>query len=126
MKKVGKIILMVLCGIAFVTLVIFVFMSLWNWLVPELFNGPHLDFCKAAGLLILAKILFGFGKGKGGHCNKCGGGRGPGAMWKNKMREKWNEKMSHLSPEEKENMKSKWQKCWWGDDDKKSSETPNQ
>jgi hypothetical protein len=123
MKKVGKIILMIICGIAFVTLVIFVFMSLWNWLVPELFNGPVINFCKAAGLLLLAKIIFGLGKGHG-HCRKCGGG--PGSMWKNKMREKWHAKMSHLSPEEKEEMKNKWQQCWWGDDQNKSTETPNQ
>jgi len=124
MKKIGKIILMVICGIAFVTAVIFVVMSLWNWLVPELFNGPHIDFWKAAGILLLAKILFGFGKGKG-HCNKCGAGHGPGS-WKHKMREKWNAKMAHLSPEEKEKMKNKWQQCWWGDDQKKSTETPNE
>ncbi len=122
MKKVGKIILMVICGIAFVTAVIFVVMYLWNWLVPELFNGPHIDFCKAAGILLLSKILFGFGKG---HCGKCGGNRGPGAMWKNKMREKWNEKMSHLSSEEKEKMKSKWQQCWWGDHHQ-SAEAPKE
>lgn len=125
MKKIGKIILMVICGIAFVTAVIFVVMSLWNWLVPELFNGPVINFCQAAGILLLSKILFGFGKGKG-RCNKCGGGHGPGAMWKNKMREKWSEKMSHLSPEEKEKMKNKWQQCWWGDDQHKSTETPKE
>lgn len=104
---------MLLCGLAFVTAVIIIVMCLWNWLVPELFNGPVIDFWKAAGILLLAKILFGFDKGHG-RCSKCVGGKGPGS-WKNRMKEKWNEKMAHLSPEEKEKIKNKWKECWWGD-----------
>jgi hypothetical protein len=44
-------------GAAFVALLVFVTMSLWNWLVPELFHGPVVSFWQAAGLLILSKIL---------------------------------------------------------------------
>lgn len=41
---------------------------LWNWLMPELFGLPQLDYWKALGLLALSRILFGsFGKGGGGH-----------------------------------------------------------
>lgn len=38
-------------------------MVLWNWLVPELFHGPVLRFCQAIGVVILAKLLVGFGWG---------------------------------------------------------------
>jgi hypothetical protein len=44
-------------GVAFVFAAVFVTMSLWNWLVPELFNGPTLTFWQTAGLFILSKIL---------------------------------------------------------------------
>jgi len=51
-------------GIAAVFLFIFAVMHLWNWLVPELFNGPVLSYWQAAGLMLLAKILFaGFSPG---------------------------------------------------------------
>ena len=41
---------------------------LWNWLMPELFGLPQLDYWKALGLLALTRILFGgFGRGGGGH-----------------------------------------------------------
>jgi len=44
-------------GIGFITLAVFVTMSLWNWLIPSLFNGPVLGFWQTAGLFILSKIL---------------------------------------------------------------------
>jgi hypothetical protein len=44
-------------GIGFVILAVFVTMSLWNWLVPDLFSGPVLNFWQTAGLFILSKIL---------------------------------------------------------------------
>ncbi|MDH6358378.1 hypothetical protein [Parabacteroides sp. PF5-9] len=40
-------------------------MLLWNWLMPALFGLITINFWQAAGLLILARILFGgFGRGK--------------------------------------------------------------
>lgn len=57
-----------LLGLGFVALAIFVTMSLWNWLVPELFNGPVLGYWQTAGLFILSKILLtGIAPGKGDH-----------------------------------------------------------
>ena len=44
-------------GVAFVFAAVFATMSLWNWLIPELFNGPTLSFWQTAGLFILSKIL---------------------------------------------------------------------
>ncbi len=44
-------------GLGFITLAVYVTMSLWNWLIPSLFNGPVLGFWQTAGLFILSKIL---------------------------------------------------------------------
>lgn len=33
-------------------------MLLWNWLMPELFNLPQIDFWQAVGLQLLATLLF--------------------------------------------------------------------
>ncbi len=41
-------------------------MTLWNWLIPGLVNGPAINFWQALGILLLSKILFG-GLGSGGH-----------------------------------------------------------
>ena len=53
-------------GVAAVIGFTFVVMWLWNWLVPEVFNGPILSYWQTLGLLVLSKILFsGMGGGKG-------------------------------------------------------------
>jgi len=53
-------------GVAAVFGFTFVVMWLWNWLVPDVFNGPVLGYWQTLGLLILSKILFsGIGGGKG-------------------------------------------------------------
>lgn len=44
-------------GLGFITLAIFVTMSLWNALIPLLFHGPVLTFWQTAGLFLLSKIL---------------------------------------------------------------------
>jgi hypothetical protein len=44
-------------GIGFIILAVFITMSLWNWLVPSLFNGPAVNFWQTAGIFLLSKIL---------------------------------------------------------------------
>jgi hypothetical protein len=44
-------------GLGFITLAVFVTMSLWNSLIPSLFHGPVITFWQTAGLFILSKIL---------------------------------------------------------------------
>lgn len=44
-------------GIAFIIGVIFGVQALWNWLIPDLFNGPVLNYWQTAGLFLLSKIL---------------------------------------------------------------------
>jgi hypothetical protein len=48
----------------------YILMSLWNWLMPELFDLPMITYWQAVGLFFLAKILFGFGGGSGSSSKK--------------------------------------------------------
>jgi Ca2+/H+ antiporter, TMEM165/GDT1 family len=73
------------------TLLIFVTMSLWNCLMPVLFHLPLVTFWQAAGLLVLFRLLSGFGGHHGGRYHR-----------RNYMRDKW-EKMS---PEEREKFRN--------------------
>lgn len=57
-----------IAGLAFVFLFIFGVMKLWNWLIPELFNGPVLTYWQTAGLFLLSKILL-TGVAPGGKSN---------------------------------------------------------
>lgn len=34
-------------------------MLLWNWLVPDLFNGPEITFWQAVGIAVLGSLLTG-------------------------------------------------------------------
>ena len=68
----GKFVVM---GFAFLALFTYVVMLLWNWLIPELFTGPELNYWQTLGIMILSKILF---TGVIGH-----GHRPPSPMQKN-------------------------------------------
>jgi hypothetical protein len=46
-------------------LVGYVLMQLWNWLMPELFGLTTITYWQSFGVLVLAKIIFGFGGGNG-------------------------------------------------------------
>lgn len=101
MKKGKWILKWVLAGIVFLLLLGAVTMLLWNWLVPSLFNGPELTFPEALGLLLLTKILFsGWGRGR------CRNGGGP--SW----RHRYYEKLSSMTPEERERFKSRMREKW--------------
>ena len=83
-------------GVAFVILVIFGVQALWNWLIPDLFNGPVLNYWQTAGLFLLSKILL-TGIAPGGEhyshkkdCNK--------KDWKRKYQDKFKQ-----APEEEQN-----------------------
>jgi hypothetical protein len=74
---------------------------LWNWLVPELFNGPVINFWQALGLLILSKILFsGLGKKGGSH--------GPAPYWKQRLHEKFSKMPADQRAEFKRRLNEKW------------------
>ena len=98
----------------FVPLFIFGTMYLWNWIVPELFHGPIINFWQTLGLIVLSKIFFsGFGgkKHKKGCCSD-------DSKWNWKQRMEG--KMSNMSPEEKEQfklrLKDKCRNKFWPND----------
>jgi len=66
----------------------FVVMHLWNWLMPVLFGLRLISFWQALGVLILSKILFGGFRGRpGSH-----------GYWRGRMIER----REQMTPEERE------------------------
>lgn len=74
-------------ALAAVAVVFFIAMSLWNWLMPELFGLKPITFWQTAGLLVLSRLLLGGFRGRSGPRH-----------WRHRMMERW-EKMT---PEERE------------------------
>lgn len=101
MKRGWKIMMWILFGLLMVAIFGGVIMFLWNWLVPDLFGGPTINFWQALGLLLLSKILFS-GFNKHGHH----GQHKP--TWKRRIQEKF----STMSPEEREAFKKKMREKW--------------
>ncbi len=64
-KKGFKILFFIVLGLAIAFLVGYVVMRLWNWLMPELFGLTEVSYWQAVGILVFAKIIFGFGGGDG-------------------------------------------------------------
>ncbi|MBS1495948.1 MAG: hypothetical protein JSU03_11140 [Bacteroidetes bacterium] len=80
-------------------------MGLWNAILPVVIGVKTITYLQAMGILVLSKILF------GGFRGRCGGG--PGRHWKNKIEEK----MRNMTPEEREKFKDEWRmRCGgrWG------------
>ena len=76
----------------------YVTMSLWNWLIPVLFNGPQIQFAQALGLMLLGRLLVG-GSGKCHH-DKDG--------WKARMKMRF----TGISEEEKQAFKKRFCDKW--------------
>lgn len=84
-------------GAAFLGLVGWTTMMLWNWLMPTIFNLCVINFWQAIGLLVLSRILFGGFSGGGWAHRK--------QHWKDKMKQKW----SNMSDEERAQWRSKFE-----------------
>ena len=95
-----KFIMMLLFGTAAVLLFSFIVMSLWNGILPSVIHVSAITFPQAIGILVLSKILFGGFKGGPRRGGPWGGGPG---MWKQGMREKW----QNMTPEQQEQFKQK-------------------
>ncbi len=93
-RRATRFIAIAIIGIAGVFIFGSIVMLLWNALLPVLFHLPVITFWQALGLLVLSKLLFGGFRG--------GGGRGH--QWKNKMQEK----LRNMTPEEREKFKQEW------------------
>lgn len=98
----------------------FVVMSLWNAILPVVLGVKAITFWQALGILLLSKILFGgFGRGGGfGHRRH---------EWRQQMQQK----MSAMTPEEREKFKAEWKnRCGgmrWGrpqQQDTRSADNP--
>jgi hypothetical protein len=102
----------VFAGAAMITIMGFATMWLWNWLIPELFNGNTVTFWQAIGLLVLGKLLTGFsgmGRGWGKHNHN---------SWSQKKKMYWKQrmeaKMAGMSEEEKAKFKGYYyDRCGW-------------
>ena len=83
-------------------LVSYIVMLLWNGLLPEILHTATITYWQAMGIFVLAKILFGFGRG---------GGRG-GAPWMRHKMEKWKD----MTPEERDRLREQMRsRCGkWG------------
>jgi len=86
---------------AFLTVISFVVMTLWNNLLPQILHVGVITFWQAMGIFVLCKILFGFGKG---------GGPGKGAWMRHRMQEKF----KNMTPEEREKFRAKMENCGHG------------
>ena len=64
--KVFKVVFKAIAFIGLFLLAIYVLMRLWNWLMPDLFGLGTITYWQALGILVLAKIIFGFGGGDSG------------------------------------------------------------
>ena len=88
-RRVLKILLIV--GIA-LTVVSFVVMSLWNWLMPVIFGLHAVSFWQALGLVVLSKLLLGGFRG----------GLFQSARWRRRFIERWEQ----MTPEEREKFRA--------------------
>ena len=99
-KRVLLMIPLFLVGAAlFVTVGGFLVRYLWNWLLPTLFGLPLITFWQALGILVLCRILFGFGF-RGGPRDR--------TYVRQRLRERWDQ----MTPEERERIRQGWRGRW--------------
>jgi len=90
-----KVLFFILVFVIIFSAVSFMVMLLWNAILPDVASVKPLKFWQAAGLLILAKILF-------------GGFRGNRGRWRNSKRNKWKNKWMKMNEEERKEAKMRW------------------
>jgi len=55
----GLVILIVAAFLALIPLMWWALYAVWNWIVPEVFHGPHITYWQAAGISILLGFVGG-------------------------------------------------------------------
>jgi hypothetical protein len=95
MPRAARFILIPVMAAAFLSLVSFIVMLLWNNLLPQIIHVEAINFWQAAGIFILCKLLFGFGRM---------GGFGRDNMH---FKQRMAEKIKTMTPEERERFKEK-------------------
>lgn len=100
---------MVIVFLGFIAAASFVVMFLWNKILTDVTNVKPLNFWQAAGLLALAKILFGgFG---GRNRGQWKGGKAMRDKWKNMThdeRKEWKTKWMNMNQNERQEAKERW------------------
>ena len=95
-----RIVFYLLFFLFFVAILSFVVMFLWNKIVVEITNVKPISYWQSAGLLLLFKILFGFGFNRKHRYPRM------------KKHWHWKEKWMNMSEEERQAFKAKWkEKC---------------
>jgi len=90
-----KVLFFILVFIAIFSALSFVVMFLWNAILPEVTGVKPLKFWQAAGLLVLAKILFGRFSGRRNY-------------WRNSKKNHWRNKWMEMNEEERKAAKLRW------------------
>ncbi len=90
-----KVLFFIAVFIAIASALSWLVMYLWNTILVDVAGVKPLNFWKAAGLLVLAKILF-------------GGFRGKKAPWKNPRHKQWRNKWMSMNDEERQEAKARW------------------
>lgn len=111
-----KILGFVFLGFIAVAGLTYLFMLLWNMLIPDLFNGPVLNFTQALGLMVLSKILFGFGSYNSK--SSCSTNQ-HFSHQKNRWKEKIEKKMQGMTDDEKQQFKNSMKSWCYGSGNKK-------
>ncbi len=78
-------------------------MHLWNWLMPDLFESPRINWMQALGLLLLSRLLVGSWSSFWKLTPKEQGQKK--AYW----RKKWEAKLEKMPPEKREKWKQHWE-----------------
>lgn len=108
-----KFILYPILFLLFFAAIAVLFLMLWNWLMPAIFEIREINFWESAGLLAMAKILFcGFLPFQ----KKCNCNSGHHSSMKEKFKSKWQD----MSDEDKKKWEEKFGKCnagksFWGE-----------
>jgi hypothetical protein len=84
----------------FFTVFGWLFMQLWNHVVPDVFTLKPINYWQALGLLVISRILFGGRPGFGGGRRRW--------HWRHRMRAKW----ERMTPEEREKFRSGMGRNW--------------
>jgi len=98
-----RFVLIPIIAVAFIFLVGFLVMHLWNYTLPALFGVGAINIWQAIALFLLCKILFGFGGG---------GPKRGGAPWRRKAMAR---KFGQMSEEDRERMRAYMRSrshCW--------------
>jgi hypothetical protein len=96
-NRATRIVKMIVIGLIAIPVFGLVVMSLWNWLMPSLFEVEPIGFWQALGVFLLSRLLFGGFGGDGGRSHS-----------RRRMMERW----ERMTSEERERFRAGMER--WG------------